>query len=1751
MQHCERLVNPIRTPSGTAMIACRILLLITVCTWLCAADWAWAEGEDAVAATPSGHPGVQLGAAWGRSEIMSGGKVLHITLDEKAAAETAAEGFTFSYDLRGAGNGRRELWARIGYEWARAPLRWRIAGRTWNDLSSSAPTTDVMPIQTWNELGWIRLGEVDAAGDAVRVEINWPRTTRTEKDAERVNRILGILDCLCLAAPGVFHPCGAWKPGQDHRGEAERAAAAQVFALPETAGSDRQAVDLSGAWEMASWDEDVHSPADRLGPVAALPDPATLRWFALQVPGDRNAQRPEDSFHHRFILRTRVQVPASQTGRSFHLDIQRFNTIATIFVNGRMCAWSKDHSTAWQADITAGIRPGQLNDIAVVMKDRYYSLNMQQDDLGWRRCWNIPNEFLSTNQGTASHHELPVAADPQAGLTEPIALVAAGPVYVADAFVKTSVAGRRIAVEVTLHNPGAQARTVSVSCAAMPWLADGSAGAVAKHLPAVEVALSAGGSSTIELADTWADPQLWWPDDVHLYRLETTVSADGKAIDASYTRFGFREWTWDSHVFRLNGVKWQSWADTDNNFDPRKLVAARPRTGCNMLRLWANGGLAGMTRRQVLDYCDENGVLVRESGTFDGQVANYGGGLTETVAIDGKPVRRAKQILFANWTSQLAAWVRASRNHPSIFIWSAENEVTYINSLNLGQAAFVEPAIRDAIRTGVLTIDPTRPAMVDGGNALADESLPVNGGHYTEFYNCTWRDLPDAAYTRDHWYDAANKSRDAWRFVPDRPIMMGEVFFAEGYGTERLATIGGERCFIGTGETRAARGLLGRIFSEGWRWSEVASWHFWLGGGGYDYRNAWQPVTVLCRQWNTTFGPGEQVDRTLKVFNNTSSGSPITVTWQCEIGGTQQAGGSRDFALHPGVDQEWQVGFTVPSLGAPATGSFIISAKRDGREVFRDIRDIRVLVPAQVAKPLLIAAELAVCDPKGTVIAHLTQRGIPFTAIATPDAIPPGTKVLVIGSDAIPAERSSDPLWYARAVAGLRVLVLDQRHPLRYRALPADLEPLDAEPSVWERMQAISAGRAPELRGRYAFAEDLSHPAFAGLCQADLFAWGGDHVVYRQPYRKGTRGYRSLAQCEEGLACTALAECQTGDGLLLLSQFAIGGKLADNAVAQQLFDQLLDYAAAYVPVRRPLVAAVASDSPIANLLDAVGVRHTLVADPLAALAGDGIAVVEATPSNLRILATHADPVRAWCATGNWLMLWGVTPEGLADFNALVRWNHVLRPFDTERVLLSVPSDPLAAGLTLRDVVLNTGQNMYPWMALKRPDRDQFSYIVDHTDIAPFCAFPSPTAMGKSSDTDPGADHWPRNMVNGFTSDDNWSFCYTILLDRGQAKTWTLHLPKEEELSALRIRPSRIYHPITRMNLYVDDDPTPIPVELRADPTTQEVMLPPRRAKTVTCEVAAWAERGDANIVVIDNLWLLVKRPDDYLRRVKPLLNIGGLVRYDEGRGGILLNQLKLPEHEVNPVNAGKKQAIVKTVLGNLGAIFAGAQTVVAGDQLAYVPLRIPDARFNAYAVRGKQPAWLSGPGDFAGLPVGDQTFARVRFWLSDFSTSPVPSVFMLRGQGSAVQESEIGGIEVKRQADAVFFLHTAVRGRSIDDWERRVRDARKRGTALPEAPIMLTYRVQYEDGESIEVPVRWGSDIADWAMRDPAALPNASLAWTAPLPDAKHGEATALWMMQWTNPRPAMAIASIDLLAGNEKLGAVAICAITTATITH
>ena len=269
---------------------------------------------------------------------------------------------------------------------------------------------------------------------------------------------------------------------------------------------------------------------------------------------------------------------------------------------------------------------------------------------------------------------------------------------------------------------------------------------------------------------------------------------------------------------------------------------------------------------------------------------------------------------------------------------------------------------------------------------------------------------------------------------------------------------------------------------------------------------------------------------------------------------------------------------------------------------------------------------------------------------------------------------------------------------------------------------------------------------------------------------------------------------------------------------------------------------------------------------------------------------------------------------------------------------------------------------------------------------------------------------------------------------------------------------------------------------------------------------------------IDNIYLKAQRPAEFYRRVKPMLNIGGMLHYVCGPGGIVLCNLKFQSHEDVPANGVKKQTILATLLRNLKAPFSGGRSVIAGADLEYHPLDI-SKQANQYR---DEKGWF---GDrqftFRDLPLGKQKFAGVPYNVYEFATSPVPTVVMLDGKGVPGRlPRQVAGIPVGRKADALFFLQAARIDRPMNDQERK---QKKRFE-------LFRYVVHYADGSRADVPVFSQIGVDDYRQDSPQALPEAQIAWTKPYQAA--GPAAVAYSMQWNNPHPEKEIATIDVAYG-------------------
>lgn len=108
--------------------------------------------------------------------------------------------------------------------------------------------------------------------------------------------------------------------------------------------------------------------------------------------------------------------------------------------------------------------------------------------------------------------------------------------------------------------------------------------------------------------------------------------------------------------------------------------------------------------------------------------------------------------------------------------------------------------------------------------------------------------------------------------------------------------------------------------------------------------------------------------------------------------------------------------------------------------------------------------------------------------------------------------------------------------------------------------------------------------------------------------------------------------------------------------------------------------------------------------------------------------------------------------------------------------------------------------------------------------------------------------------------------------------------------------------------------------------------------------------------------------------------------------------------------------------------------------------------------------------------------------------------------GNTELPEAVANIPVNAQVKNLFFFHTAV-------WAEKDKQ-------------VLTYRIRYVNGKTLDIPIRTGREIGDWYLAV-APLPlQKQIAW-------RNSEGYGFFIWDWRNPHPQDEIRSVDILSGN------------------
>jgi beta-galactosidase len=384
--------------------------------------------------------------------------------------------------------------------------------------------------------------------------------------------------------------------------------------------------------------------------------------------------------------RKKLDIPATDSGKSIFLDIDGAMSYAIVWLNGQLLGGWPYGYNSFRLDLTPFIKPGKDNQLAIRIDNPNYSAR-----------WY-----------------------PGAGLYRNVWLTKTNPVHVGQwgTYITTKAVSKESAIinlAVNLDNDSKTDVAVDVSTSVYTLDTKGNkTGKSVGRFSSLNAKVVAAGTAKVEGSVTIKGPKLWGPPPTqqpNLYAAVTTLSQNGQIIDTYETRFGIRsvEFNPDKGIFvngehiQIQGVNQHhdlgALGSAFNTRAAERQLEILSEMGCNAIRFAHNPPAP-----ELLELTDRMGFLVIDE-IFD--------------SWERKKTPHDFHLIFPDWSeADTRAFIRRDRNCPSVIIWSFGNEVGEQYTDKDGAA--VAKRLHDI----VCEEDPSRPTICAMNFAKPDMPLP-------------------------------------------------------------------------------------------------------------------------------------------------------------------------------------------------------------------------------------------------------------------------------------------------------------------------------------------------------------------------------------------------------------------------------------------------------------------------------------------------------------------------------------------------------------------------------------------------------------------------------------------------------------------------------------------------------------------------------------------------------------------------------------------------------------------------------------------------------------------------------------------------------------------------------------------------------------------------------------------------------------------------------------------------------------------
>ncbi len=383
-----------------------------------------------------------------------------------------------------------------------------------------------------------------------------------------------------------------------------------------------------------------------------------------------------------------VDLPSDLAGRRFELCFDAIAKVSEVWVNGVHIASHTGMFGEVRQDVTSAVRPGR-NLIAV------YVVGLIEES-------KTPDKVLGvavTVEVTASMlNSLPHGMfQDVGGIWQPVKLIVTGPAKVVEIYIQPRLDGLNF--NVTFDG---NASLIQLGVFASYSIRSAKDKTLLYSSPSTKTTRIEAPNQTLHFSVSGLTPELWSPQKPNLYDLEIILISAEKTLDRHVTRFGFRTFTTENGKLFLNGRPF--WLRGANHF-PHALRPNDSVLASRFMKLAKEGNVVATRSHTApfsgtwLDAADEAGMAVSFEGTWP------------WLMLRGAP---PSEDLIREWQDEFISLIRKFRNHPSIVIWTVNNEMKFAGAdrNNPEQLRQKWEILTRAIKAMRAT-DPSRPVVCD------------------------------------------------------------------------------------------------------------------------------------------------------------------------------------------------------------------------------------------------------------------------------------------------------------------------------------------------------------------------------------------------------------------------------------------------------------------------------------------------------------------------------------------------------------------------------------------------------------------------------------------------------------------------------------------------------------------------------------------------------------------------------------------------------------------------------------------------------------------------------------------------------------------------------------------------------------------------------------------------------------------------------------------------------------------------------